>query len=219
MYAMGGSLFALVHADITLSNVNDHGTFTSIDVTNDIISIQPSSISEFMINSVGGSLFLSSRFSIALFNANFTACFASTSYDGANGDNITFSMSAIGGAAALLSGSNPFFEKEKRKMFQTPSVISLRAVHFSGNRASCVRNLALNSFNSSAFTVLGGAVAMLHSNLFGNFNNRTEAKHDQIISLEGVNFSNNNLSAVFPSQKYEPKSALNLSAVALGGSL
>ena len=220
MYALGGSLFAMIHADIRLSSVHDDGSFASIQVANDIINVSPQNNAEFSMNSAGGSLYLTSRFSMTLSDVRVTACFASTAYDGANSANITFSMSAIGGAAALLSGSSPFFDgKETRRMFKNPSQISMRAVHFNGNRASCVRNLALNSFNSSDITVLGGAVALLHSNSFGPPRNQTEAKHDQFISLAGVIFSNNNLSAVFPRQTYEPRSALNLSVVVLGGSL
>jgi hypothetical protein len=225
MYALGGSLAVFAAADISLSSVNDRSSFTSIDVAqnalyfNSSASLGVHSFSEFLMNSVGGSLYISSRVSVALTSVSLVACSAITKYDGRSSPEIDVATAAIGGAATLLSNQNPFLVPEFREFYRKPSLISMISVIFSGNTAMCIRNLPSNSSNSSKASALGGAVSMLQSNSFSTKDNTVQANHDRLISIVGSSFSNNNASVVFPRSSQTHGSPLNISTVVLGGSL
>jgi hypothetical protein len=227
MYALGGSLSIVAVAHVSLSNVNDQGSYTNLDVAQNVLFLDigqftnSSNITtEISINSVGGSLYISSRLSVTLTDVSIVACSAMAQHNGAVPANMSLFVTAIGGAAAFLSNSNPFFASvEARFMFTQPSRFSMDRVTFRANRATAIRNVALNSFSNTVVTALGGGVSLLHSNKFGDRNTIVESNHDQVISLGSATFSNNNVSAVFPRQNYVPSSPMKASAVVCGGSM
>lgn len=231
-------MFVLAH--VSLVNVRDQKSFVVMNVAQNTVfptsnstgyspeaffkyvsSVLQNSTPEsrFVMNSIGGSLFISSRLSITFSNVNLGSCSASTKYDGSSSS----SLSAIGGAAALLSSSNPF-AKPIRSWFPEPSRVLMSASFFNGNSATCIRNLAFNS-NGTVVTVMGGAVALLHSDAFLSpfLNEETEVdqNHNQMVSISSVSFSNNNATAAFPKQDYASSASVpsSASAVVLGGSL
>jgi hypothetical protein len=224
MYALGGSLSIVAVAHVSISNVNDQGSFTNLDVAQNVLFLDIRQFTnasvniptEISINSVGGSLYISSRLSVTLTDVSIVECSATAQYSGAVPANMSLSVTAIGGAAAFLSNSNPFFDSvEARFMFTQPSRFSMDRVTFRANRATVIRNVALNSFSNTVVTALGGGVSLLHSNKFGS----VESNHDQVISIGSATFSNNNVSAVFPRQNYVPSSSMHASAVVCGGSM
>lgn len=225
---MGGSLSIVALAHVSLSNVNDIGSFANLEVAQNVLYLDVRQFTsdtiailrQLSINSVGGSLYISSRLSVTLTDVNIVACSAMVQFNGAFPANMSLFVTAIGGAAAFLSNSNPFFDfAEARFMFTKPSRFSMERVNFRDNRATVVRNMALNTFSSTLVTALGGGVSFLHSNKFGLDARSVESNHDHFISVVSATFSNNNVSAVFPRQNFEPSFQINASAVVCGGSM
>lgn len=234
MYAIGGSVSIYAMAHVSLTNVKDRQSFVTMEVAQNtefprnVSAIRPEFLlyflslpfeKRFVINSIGGSMYISSRLSTTFLNVNIEACSAFASYDGTSGSSLT----AIGGAAALMSSTNPF-ARPRRSWFSEPSRVSLISSTFNGNNASCTRNIALNS-NTSVLTVMGGAVSVLHSDLFlppsSTVGEETYQNHNQIVTISGSIFSNNSAVAAYP--KKDSFSDLSIvfqaSAVVLGGSL
>ena len=222
-------MYAMAH--ISLTNVKDRQSFVTMEVAQNIefpknvTWLPPAAIAfffllplekRFVMNSIGGSIYISSRLSIAFVNVNIEACSASASYDGASGSSLT----AIGGAVALMSSTNPFAQA-RRSWFPEPSRVALISSSFSGNSANCIRNIALNS-NTSVLTVMGGAVSVLHSDFFLLPNGEeSDQNHNQMVSISGSSFSSNIAIAAFPKQNSfsGPSIVFQVSAVVLGGSL
>jgi hypothetical protein len=242
LYAIGGSLAIFAMAHISLVDVRDQNSFVTTDVAQNVVFPtysnstgfspqqfylyvshallkKPSPESRFVMNAIGGSLYISSRLSISFSNVNIEFCSVLAKYGGSSAS----SLSAIGGAVALLSSSNPF-AKPLRSWFPEPSRFSIRNSSFNGNKAVCVRNPAFNS-NNTVLTAMGGAVALLHSDAFlrPSYDGDTESdqNHNQIVTLNRATFLNNNVTSVFLKQNYVSKDSLpfSASAVALGGSL
>ncbi len=231
MYAIGGSVAIVALADITLSNVTDRHSFVSIQASQNVIDFNFSSSKQkfdpmspnerLSMNAVGGSLYISSRLSINATNLTIASCSATVLYNGSSASNV----SALGGAALLLSGRNPFI-LEKLSWFPAPSRFSLRDASFRDNRAACVRYVAYNSSSFAVVTAMGGALAILHSNLFASISNGslsccTDQNHGQTVFLSKVSWSNNSVSAdfAFPSVKYEQVLPMRAYSVVLGGAL
>jgi hypothetical protein len=231
VYAIGGSVAIVALADITLSNVTDRHSFVSIQASQNVIDFNFSSSKQkfdpmspnerLSMNAVGGSLYISSRLSINATNVTIASCSATVLYNGSSASN----MSALGGAAFLLSGRNPFI-LEKLSWFPAPSRFSLRDASFLDNRAACVRYVAYNSSSFAVVTAMGGALAILHSNQFASISNGslfccTDQNHGQAVSLSKVSWSNNSVSAdfAFPSVKYEQVLPMEAYSVVLGGAL
>jgi hypothetical protein len=213
-------------ADISLSNVTDRHSFVTIQASQSVMefnfssqkeNIDPKSPNERLsMNAVGGSLYMNSRLSINVTNVTITSCSATVLYNGSSATNI----SALGGAAFLLSGRNPFID-ENRSWFPTPSRFSLRDVSFFDNRAACIRSVAYNSSSFAVVTAMGGALAILHSNLFRAGIAPPDQNHGQIVSLSKMSWSNNSVRAdfAFPSVKYEQVLPMKAYSVVLGGAL
>jgi hypothetical protein len=219
MYGIGGSLFIVATADVSMTNVHDRSSFSNIEVALDAVIYASLRVESrrFFISAIAGSTYVSSRLSTTLMNVSIVACSSTVKYDGSSAEGIDLAISAIGGGVALLSNSNPFFPQENRRFFKRPSRISIHTATFSKNRAAIIRNLAFTTSNNSRVTALGGSLAMLHSDVFGVPQRRENL--DQAISVFASTFSNNTVSAVFPIQTYEPSSSFILSAVVLGGSM
>ena len=70
---------------------------------------------------------------------------------------------------------------------------------------------------------MGGALAILHSNLFVSdiIGSITDQNHGQIVSLSKMSWSNNSVRAdfAFPSVKYEQVLPMKAYSVVLGGAL
>jgi hypothetical protein len=215
-------------ADISLSNVTDRHSFVTIQASQSVMefnfssqkeNIDPKSPNERLsMNAVGGSLYMSSRLSMNVTNVTITSCSATVLYNGSSASNI----SALGGAAFLLSGRNPFIA-ENRSWFPAPSRFSLHDVSFFDNRAACIRNVAYNSSSFAVVTAMGGALAIMHSNLFVSdiIGSITDQNHGQIVSLSKMSWSNNSVRAdfAFPSVKYEQVLPMKAYSVVLGGAL
>ncbi len=225
-------MYAMAH--VSLTNVKDRQSFVTMEVAQNtefpqkISGIPPDALlfylslpleKRFVINSIGGSIYISSRLSTAFLNVNIEACSASASYDGTSGSSLT----AIGGAVALMSSTNPF-ALPRRSWFPEPTRVSLISSTFNGNSANCIRNIDLNS-NTSVLTVMGGAVSVLHSDLFllpsSTSGEESYQNHNQMVTISGSIFSNNSAVAAFPKKNSfsGPSIVFQVSAVVLGGSL
>jgi hypothetical protein len=133
----------------------------------------------------------------------------------------------FGGAVALLSSFNPFVGA-RRSWFTQPSRVFLDTVTFSGCQAASIRNIPDAAVGLFELTTMGGALGILHSDLFEDpmcthkCEQNFDINHDQHVSFHQVVFSNNSVISAFPVQTAYQNSTLSsnsISAVAVGGSL
>jgi hypothetical protein len=214
---VGGSFCLFVTADVSISHVDDENSFSSIETAqNDKDS------NRLVTAAYAGSIAINNRLSIAMSNVNINSCAAASIYNGVSGS----SASAIGGACLLSSNLSPFVELTKRRyIYTSPSRYSVSASTFTGNIATSSHYVIANYSVDSILTVLGGAVAILHSDDFcspGDIQCQSQnggESLDNYLSFSVNNFSNNSANAAFPNRISVPNSESVAKSVVLGGSL
>jgi hypothetical protein len=214
--AVGGSFCLFVTADVSISHVDDENSFSSVETAQN-----DKDGNRLVTAAYAGSIAINNRLSIAMSNVNINSCAAASIYNGVSGS----SASAIGGACLLSSNQSPFVGlSNKRYIFTSPSRYSLNASTFNGNTATSSHYVVSNYSVDSILTVLGGAIAILHSDDFCSLGDilcpsPSGESLDHYLSF-GVNiFSNNTASAAFPNRISVPGSASVAKSVVLGGSL
>jgi hypothetical protein len=210
--AVGGSVCLFVAADVELSNVNDENSFSSIQAKQNSADKRD----RFKLTAYAGSIAISSRLSITLSNVNVKSCSATARYDGSS----RLSLAAIAGAILLSSSVNPFSILE-RNIFVKGSRFSLNGVSIHNNKATCIHSVVEDSALDSILTVLGGGVTLLHADNFEPCLNVTNCttNMDNTISLTSVVFSNNSISASFPTPPLAFTARSVAKSVVLGGAL
>jgi hypothetical protein len=211
--AVGGSFCLFVTADVSISHVDDENSFSSIETAQNV-----EGGTRLVTAAYAGSIAINNRLTIAMSNVNINSCSAASIYNGVSGS----SASAVGGACLLSSNLSPFVELSRRRyIYTSPSNYSLTASTFNGNAATSSHYLIANYSIDSILTVLGGAIAILHSDDFctNQCKSPDGESLDHYLSFSVVNFSNNSANAAFPNRISVPVSASVAKSVVLGGSL
>jgi hypothetical protein len=209
-----------VTADVSISHVDDENSFSSIETAQNVEGATRN-FTRLITAAYAGSIAINNRLTIAMSNVNINSCSAASMYNGVSRS----SASAVGGACLLSSNLSPFVDLTKRRyIYTSPSRYSLTASTFNGNAATSSHYVIANYSIDSILTVLGGAIAILHSDDFcAPGNNQCESPDgenlDHYLSFSIVNFSNNSANAAFPNRISVPVSASNATSVVLGGSL
>jgi hypothetical protein len=211
---VGGSLSLFATADIVLLDVSDENSFSSIQGNLNFLN----QTNRVTLTTYAGSLAMNSRFSVSLSNLNVKSCRAIAKYDGSG----NISLAAIAGAVLLSASLNPFAPFQS-SVFPKASRFSFDTVSLHGNQAACIHSVVSDTAVDSILTALGGGVTFLHTDTFANCSEgvctRLQQNLDSLLSLTGAMFSNNSVSASFPTPPLSSPSTSVAKSVVLGGAL